>query len=250
LAPRQTHPADATRTKQTNTMKTLTVPTSRRGGFTLIELLVVISIIAILAGLLFPNFGAILGRANMTKQVANGRNIFTAMVNYAGSDDYPIYKDKEDPTTKVADSNDAFEILLKGGYLDDKKLLAQKGSAWVKPAVNSEATAKQVLQGENDWCYVVGLNRTTARSNWPILANAFSPGTTTYVTDIGKKGGEYKGVKAVVVYSGGNAEVEDTLDKGGSYIVRRKDQVQEDAFVPSGEWLSGPEVKVLYPKGS
>jgi len=231
-------------------MKTPTTPSARRGGFTLIELLVVISIIAILAGLLFPNFASIIGRATATKQLSNGKTIFTAMVNYAGTDDYPIYKDKEDPTTKVADSNEAFEILLKGGYLDDKKVLVQKGSAWVKPAVNSEATAKQVLQGENDWCYVVGLNRTSARSSWPILANAFVPGTTYYTTDVGKKGGEYRGIKAVVVYAGGNAEIEDTLDKGGSYIVRRKDQPQEDAFVQSGEWLSGQDVKVLYPKGS
>jgi prepilin-type N-terminal cleavage/methylation domain-containing protein len=221
----------------------------KNSAFTLIELLVVISIIAILAALLFPNFGSIIGKAKMSGQVSNGKNIFTSMVNYAGTDDYPIYKDKEDPTTKVADSNDAFEILLKGGYLDDKKILFQNGSAWCKKAVNSESTAKQVLQGENDWCYVVGLNRTTARSSWPILCNAFSPGTTYYTTDIGKKGGEWKGVRAVVVYCGGNAEIEETLDKGGNYIVRRKDQVQEDAFVQSGEWLSGQDVKVLYPKG-
>lgn len=221
----------------------------KNSAFTLIELLVVISIIAILAALLFPNFGSIIGKSKMTGQASNGKNIFTSMVNYAGTDDYPIYKDKEDPTTKVGDANEAFEILLKGGYLDDKKILFQNGSAWCKKAVNSEATAKQVLQGENDWCYVVGLNRTTARSSWPILANAFVPGTTYYTTDVGKKGGEWKGTKAVVVYCGGNAEIEDTLDKGGSYIVRRKDQVQEDAFVQSGEWLSGQDVKVLYPKG-
>ena len=222
----------------------------KNSAFTLIELLVVISIIAILAALLFPNFGSIIAKSKMTGQASNGKNLFTSMVNYAGTDDYPIYKDKEDPTTKVNDANSAFEILLKGGYLDDKKILFQNGSAWCKKAVNSESTAKQVLQGENDWCYVVGLNRTTARSSWPILCNAFSPGTTYYTTDIGKKGGEWKGVRAVVVYCGGNAEIEETLDKGGNYIVRRKDQVQEDAFVPSGEWLSGPDVKVLYPKGS
>jgi len=222
----------------------------KNSAFTLIELLVVISIIAILAALLFPNFGSIIAKSKMTGQASNGKNLFTSMVNYAGTDDYPIYKDKEDPNTKIGAANEAFEILLKGGYLDDKKILFQNGSAWCKKAVNSESTAKQVLQGENDWCYVVGLNRTTARSSWPILCNAFSPGTTYYTTDIGKKGGEWKGVRAVVVYCGGNAEIEETLDKGGNYIVRRKDQVQEDAFVPSGEWLSGPDVKVLYPKGS
>jgi prepilin-type N-terminal cleavage/methylation domain-containing protein len=231
-------------------MKTPIVRSSVRGGFTLIELLVVISIIAILAALLFPNFGAIIMKAKMGAQATGGRNLFTSMVNYAGTDDFPIYKDKEDPSTKIADSNEAFEILLKGGYLDDKKILFQNNDPWCKRAVNSEATAKQVLQGENAWCYVTGLNRTSARSSWPILANAFSPGTTSYVSDVGKKGGVWKGTRAVVVYCGGNAEVVDTLDKGGTFIVRRPDKVQEDAFVPEGEWLSGQDVKVLYPKGS
>ncbi len=231
-------------------MKTPTVRSSVRGGFTLIELLVVISIIAILAALLFPNFGGIIIRTRMTAQATAGKNLFTSMVNYAGTDDFPIYKDKEDPSTKIADSNDAFEILLKGGYLDDKKILFQNNSAWCKKAVNSEATSKQVLQGENDWCYVTGLNRTSARSSWPILANAFSPGTTSYVSDVGKKGGVWKGTRAVVVYCGGNAEVVETLDKGGNFIVRRPDKVQEDAFVQEGEWLSGENVRVLYPKGS
>jgi prepilin-type N-terminal cleavage/methylation domain-containing protein len=221
----------------------------KNSAFTLIELLVVISIIAILAALLFPNFGSIIGKSKMTGQMSNGKNLFTSMVNYAGTDDYPIYKDKEDPSTKINNSNEAFEILLKGGYLDDKKILFQNGSAWCKKAVNSESTAKQVLQGESDWCYVVGLNRTSARSSWPLLCNAFSPGTTYYVTDVGKKGGEWKGTRAVVVYCGGNAEIAETLDKGGNYIVRRPDKVQEDAFVQEGEWLSGENVKVLYPLG-
>ena len=105
-----------------------------------------------------------------------------------------------------------------------------------------------MLPGENNWCYVAGLNRTTARSNWPILANAFAPGTTHYVSDAGKKGGVWKGVKAAVVYAGGNAEIEETLDQGGTYIVHRKDQVQKDAFVPDGEWLKGDNIKVLYPR--
>lgn len=220
----------------------------KNSAFTLIELLVVISIIAILAALLFPNFGSIIGKTKMTGQMTNGKNIFTSMVNYANTDDYPIYKDKEDPNTKVTDTNGAFEILLKGGYLDDKKILFQNGSAWCKKQVNDANTAQQVLAGECDWCYVVGLNRTSARSNWPILCNAFSPGTTYYVKDVGQKGGEWKGTRAVVVYCGGNAEIVDTLEKGSNYIVRRPDKVQSDAFVQDGEWLSGSDVKVLYPK--
>jgi len=218
-------------------------------ALTVFEVVVAIALIVFLAAVFFPcTCGGYISHAK-TRQLSNGKIIFIAMVNYAGTDDYPLYRDRKDLSSKFTDSNEAFETLLGGGYLDDKKILFQNGSAWCRKAANTEATAKQVLPGENDWCYVAGLNRTTARSNWPILANAFVPGTTHYVADVGKKGGVWKGAKAVVVYCGGNAEIEDTLDKGGSYIVRRKDQVQEDAFVPTADWLTGSNVKVLYPKG-
>jgi hypothetical protein len=229
-------------------MKNPSIPDSHHGGITPAEVLFALLLIAMLAGLFPCTCGRSIIKAPMTAQAVNGRNLFTAMVCYAEDRDYPLYKNKDDPSTKVLDSNEAFEILLKGGYLDDKKVLFQRNSAWCKKAVNSEATAKQVLPGENDWCYVAGLNRATARSAWPILANAFSPGTTHYVADVGKKGGGWKGTRAVVVYCGGNAEVVETLAKGEGFIVRRPDKVTEDAFVPEGEWLSGEKVKVLYPK--
>jgi type II secretory pathway pseudopilin PulG len=231
-------------------MKTPFLPFSSRQGLTAIELLTVLGLIAIAVVLFIPTNCRIPSKARLSAQVSNGKNIFTSMANYAAENEYPLYCDKNDPSTKINNSNEAFAILLKGGYLDDKKVLFQNGSAWCKKAVNSEATAKQVLPGENDWCYVAGLNHKTAHANWPILANAFSPGTTHYVTDVAKKGGEWKGTRAVVIYAGGHAEIVETLEKASHYIVRRPDKVQEDAFVPEGEWLSGPEVKVLFPKGS
>jgi hypothetical protein len=230
-------------------MKTPLRPFSHCRGLTLAEVLTVIVLAIILLAVFFPACPFVNRRAIMSSQASNGKTLFTAMVNYAGDDgDYPLYRDQKDPTTKVADSSEAFEILLRGGYLDDKKILFQTTSAWCKKAANTEATAKQVLPGENNWCYVAGLNRSTAKSAWPILANAFAPGTTHYVADISKKGGEWKGVRAVVVYCGGNAEVVDTLQEGDSYIVRRPDKVQQDAFVQDGDWLAGPDIKVLYPK--
>jgi hypothetical protein len=176
--------------------------------------------------------------------------VFAAMVNYAGTDDYPMYKDKADPATKVADSNDAFEILLKGGYLDQKKPLFNPESAWCHTLPPDEASRNSVRPGENDWCYVIGLNRTTARASWPILATAFAPGTTYYVSDPGRKGGVWGGTKAVIVYCGGNAEIVETLkNEDGNYFVRRPGKPLQDAFAADGDWLRGLEVKVLYPKG-
>ena len=230
-------------------MKTLR--TSLRKGFTLIELLVVISIIAIIASLAMPAFSSFLLRTNMTKQMSDGLNIWKAMGNYATNpddDSFPAYTDREDPATAVNDSNSAFEILLSKGLLDDKKVFFNSKSAWCQKQAQGADSAKKVLTGENDWAYVTGLRRSTADSKWPMLANAFTPGSTSYVTDTSKKGGVWKGNRAVVIYAGGNGDVPETLDQGGRFIVRRADKPQQDAFQKDGEWLGGDKVQILMPK--
>jgi prepilin-type N-terminal cleavage/methylation domain-containing protein len=58
-------------------------PALKTRGFTLIELLVVISIIAILAGLLFPAFGAARQNANRIASMNNLRQLAAGMMHYA-----------------------------------------------------------------------------------------------------------------------------------------------------------------------
>lgn len=224
----------------------------KNSAFTLIELLVVISIIAIIAALAMPSFSSFLLKGKMTQQMSNGLNIFKAMGNYASDpnkDEFPAYTDTDDPSTLVQNSNDAFEILLKNGMLDDKKVFFNQNSAWCQRTVQNETTSKQVQQGENDWCYVVGIKWSSKDSKWPLLANAFQPGSTTYVKDQGQKGGAWKGTRAVVIWAGGNGEVVDTKEQGSTYFIKRTDKPTADAFVKEGEWLSGDKVKVLYPEG-
>jgi prepilin-type processing-associated H-X9-DG protein len=57
--------------------------TSRRGAFTPVELLVVIGIIAVLAGILFPVFSAVRGRARQATCASNMRQIHLALVAYS-----------------------------------------------------------------------------------------------------------------------------------------------------------------------
>jgi prepilin-type N-terminal cleavage/methylation domain-containing protein len=240
------------KTQNKHTMKRPHRLPSRSRGFTLIELLVVISIIAIIAGIAFPSFAAFLMRAKMTAQMNNGLQIYKAMANFAMNpdrDEFPLYKDPDDPSTMVSNSNEAFELLLKSGTLDNKQAFFNPVSRWCSRQVNNESTAKKVQPGENDWCYVAGLRWSVKDSRWPILANAFSPGTTTYVATQTEKGGCWKGSQAVVIWADGSGKVLTTKEQGQSFFIARPDKPAANAFEQDGEWLSGDRVKVLYPAG-
>ena len=224
----------------------------KHSAFTLIELLVVISIIAIIAALAMPAFSSFMLKGRMADQLNNGRQIYLSMRNYASETShggtFPAYKDTDDANSIANNSNEAFEILLPR-YLDDKRPLFNKHSAWCKTTTKTEATATKVQPGENDWCYVRGL-KDSSNSRWPLLANAFAPGTTTYVKDQSRPGGAWKGYNAVVVWAGGSAEIVDTKEQGESFYVKRPDKPTADAFKPDADWLSGEDVQVLYPQSN
>ncbi len=65
-----------------------------RCGFTLIELLVVISIIAVLAGILFPVFAQAREKARQTMCNSNLRNVILSTIQYAqdSDDQYPFWR--------------------------------------------------------------------------------------------------------------------------------------------------------------
>ena len=223
-----------------------------RRGFTLIELLVVISIIAIIAALAMPAFSSFMLKGRMADQLNNGRQIYLSMRNYASETShggsFPAYKDPDDANSLVNNSNEAFEILLPR-YMDDKRAFFNKHSAWCKTTTKSESTANRVQPGENDWCYVRGL-KDSSNSRWPLLANAFAPGTKNYVKDQSRPGGVWKGANAVVVWAGGSAEMIETKDQGESFFVKRTDKPGANAFEQDSDWLSGDEVQVLYPQSN
>jgi prepilin-type N-terminal cleavage/methylation domain-containing protein len=225
---------------------------NKQSGFTLIELLVVISIIAIIAAAAMPAFTSIMLKGRMSDQLNNGRQIYLAMRSYASETanggSFPSYRDPEDANTKVNSSNEAGEILLKGAYLDDKKVFFNKNSAWCKVTTKSESTDKRIQQGECDWAYVRGL-RDNSSSRWPILANAFASAQATYNTDPSQKGGVWKGTKAVVIFAGGSAEIVNTKEQGTSYFVGRPDKPSSNAFQKDSEWLNGEDIEVLQPQG-
>lgn len=224
--------------------------TRRHSAFTLIELLVVISIIAILAAFAVPAFAGFMAKARMKDQMNNGRQIYFGLRNYASDSShggrFPIYADPDDASTLVTTSNQAFQILLPR-YLDDKRPFFNKTSAWCKLQPKTEENKNKVLDGECDWVYVRGL-ADTSPSSWPIIANAFAPGTKTYVEAPGEKGGVWKGISAVVVYAAGSAEVTETKDLGGTFMIKRVDQPSKNAFEKDDVWLAGDDIEVLHPQ--
>lgn len=223
-----------------------------RSGFTLIELLVVISIIAIIAALAMPSFSAFMLKSRMMDQLNNGKHVYLAMRNYASESShggaFPAYKDPDDANTMVQNSNEAFEILLPR-YLDQKVVINNRHSAWCKPTSKSQQTANNVLPGECDWVYVRGL-KDSSNSSLPILATAFAPGTTTYISDQSKQGGVWKGANAVVIWAGGSGEIVETKGQGDTFFVKRSDKPSANAFEKDSEWLAGDDVQVLYPQSN
>ncbi len=82
----------------------------------------------------------------------------------------------------------------------------------------------------------------SSNAQWPILANAFAPGTTHYVKDPTQKGGVWKGMHAIVIWVSGSAEVTETREKGDVYFVKRVDKPAADAFVQDGDWLGSGRI--------
>jgi type II secretory pathway pseudopilin PulG len=235
---------------------TLTMDTSPRllvsrrsyTGITTVEVLVCIGVVIVLFLLLMPVQRGHLLQGRMAENLNNGRQIYLALRNYASDSPhagmFPMHAGS-DATALFTNSNQALGALLPR-YLDDKRPFQNKHSAWCRATTISEITANRILPGENDWCYVRGLTENSDKQ-WPLLANAFAPGTTHYVKDPGQPGGVHKGVNAIVIRAGGSGEIVDTKKTGETFFVKRPDKPAANAFEADGEWLAGENVKVLYP---
>ena len=68
---------------------------SKKSGFTLIELIIVIAIIAILAAIALPKFGQVRENANKKSDIANAKDIQSAVLSGINDDKIKNWKDTD-----------------------------------------------------------------------------------------------------------------------------------------------------------
>ena len=229
--------------------------TSKQNAFTLIELLVVISIIAILAGIALPVFGEVQIRGAQTKALSNAKQVGLACKLFAQDYDgnFPLWTTPATKTGTPTTANDALQVLIPD-YIPDKGVFAIPKSAYCKNVGKGGANQQTTLDaGQNEWAYVIGLSD-TSNSRFPLLADGFASGGTSYVADETQPGGVWKGKKAVVIRVDISGAVETCYKKGNEYTVKRDDNPQANAFDKdpgsTPPWLNGANVKVLNPVAS
>ncbi|MFT5632715.1 MAG: prepilin-type N-terminal cleavage/methylation domain-containing protein [Rubritalea sp.] len=214
----------------------------KRKGFTLVELLVVIAIIASLAGLSYGPIMKHLESSARTEAISNGKNVYTALLGYMTANDNSFPSG-----TAITKPEDAFQKLLDGGFVSDKKYFWNKANSKTGVALCStdkpDNSVDILSPGENCWGYVNDLFP-GSDSNKPIIFDSYNGSAFSTLTWQGK---------AVVVKVDGSARamkidyIGKPVDENGA---GKTGQVFDDPDAATGVSIfSGVEAKVLSTSG-
>tara|TARA_R110002096_G_scaffold387471_7_gene581672 strand:+ start:4167 stop:4868 length:702 start_codon:yes stop_codon:yes gene_type:complete len=201
----------------------------RVGAFTLLELLTVISIMAILATIVFPGIGVAMTKAKMAAAMANARSIGQGLRSYASDNSGLFPSGTNDLDEEIVSSNDAFRSLVPE-YIDNEKVFSVARSAWGSEADGRIDDPSDILRpGENHYSYIAGLTD-TSRSNWPLVFDG-TDGSGAYSETYGTKGGCWEGRRGIVAYVGGSAAVVKLEgNRGGPRYLPREGYPEENAL--------------------
>jgi hypothetical protein len=174
------------------------------------------------------------------------RGIYLALLNYAKD------HNGEFPTAEN-NSNVAYRKLIPE-YLDNEMPFFVAGCAWhgsrkgkpPKDIGTPPDYAKALERGENHWAYVSGL-RTDSSYSLPIIADGFSETIGVYADSPSRRGGIWRGDKAIVVYLDGSVKME-PLDPKTFKIMRPRGGQKVELF--SSAWSEElREENILNPEG-
>lgn len=117
----------------------------RQRGFTLLEMMVVVAIIAILAGILIPNFTRARAQAQTAACIGNMKIIATALELY--------YTDKQVyPVATTASINSTFLTANMTGYLNQVPEDPAAGSSAFYEITTTAASGNGGVAGYTIWC--------------------------------------------------------------------------------------------------
>lgn len=163
-------------------------------------------VLVVLVGVVgLPCFGCFGMKARQTKVLAQAKTIGLALKLYARdhNGNYPRSGQPELFGARLADSNAAFAVLFPD-YITSESVFANPSSAYQTRTPDNEIDRlytgrpiKTLAPGENVFAYVTGLNDEDNPLT-PLVADG-TDGTGHYVTDPAKRGGAWRGEKAIVI---------------------------------------------------
>jgi prepilin-type N-terminal cleavage/methylation domain-containing protein len=219
-------------------------------GFTLIELLVVITIIAILASLSMAAIGKMGEKGQITKSIANCRQIILSIRLYA-ADEGGRYPD-QDTANPATTANIAFRNLIKAGSLEDEKIFGC-GASKYNPDGNIGSAPEYdeaVKGGENHWMMTGDLNDSTSGGIPLVYENSVALGTDpTWNADAAGRnvrGRTWSGGKIIIGTNDTSVELQHCeATKGSSVHLKALGDQGKDLFTQYSEGDNAVDFTIL-----
>ena len=159
-----------------------------------------------LSGVSLPFQHNVQERGQQTKALAEAKQVALALRLFAEDHDgvYPQQGTPAEMQTVPADSNEAFACLFPA-YCASERIFANRSSTYQYRIPDDEfderytgRPVKTLEPGENAFGYIMGLT-STDDATLPLVVDG-TDGTGHYVTNPTKRGGVWKGRKAVVIH--------------------------------------------------